>query len=80
MPQSQQVGTEEPKTNVSVPQQEGQADAISGKAQQIKIQMQTMNQRDQTLTLKQSMKKKKTLMQNMQKLSYLELGHCIRGQ
>ena len=32
MPWSQQGGTEKPETNVSVPQQEGQADAISSKA------------------------------------------------
>ena len=32
MPWPQQGGAEEPETNVSVPQQEGQADATRGKA------------------------------------------------
>ena len=38
------------------------------------------NWRDQTLRLKQSVKKRKTLVQNMWKWSYLKTKHSIRGQ
>ena len=79
-PWSQQVGTKEPETNVSVPQQVGQEDTISGKAIADYNLDITTNQRDWILTSKQSIRKRKSLMQNMQKWSYLKLGHCIRGR
>ena len=67
MPWPQQGGTEEPEINISVPQQEGQADAIGGKIIADCNPDVTMNQRNQTLKLKQLMKNRKTLMQDMQK-------------
>ena len=39
-----------------------------------------MNHRDQTMRLKQSIKRMKTLMKNIQKWSYVKRGHGIRGQ
>ena len=73
MPWSQQEGTEEP---VSVSQQGRKADATRGRD----IADYNQDQRDQTLKLKQLMKKRRTLMQNVQKWSYLDMEHYIRGQ
>ena len=71
---------EEPETNASVHQQEEHRDAREGKVIADHDLDITMNQRGQTLTLTQLMKKRKTLMLNMEKLSYLKMEHCIRGQ
>ena len=57
-PRSQQEGTEEHEININVPQQEGQADATGNPDIDYEPE-------GSDLKLKQSVKKRKTLMQNM---------------
>ena len=76
----QPEGKDKPETSHSVPEQEGQVDATSGKSEADYNLDVDYKSRDQTKTSKQLMRKRKTLMQSMQKLSYLKLRHCIRRQ
>ena len=77
MPWSQQGGADEPEMNISVPQQEGQADATRG---EVKVDYSLhVDYKPEGSKSKQSLKKRRTLMQNMQKWSYLEMGHHIKG-
>ena len=67
-----------PDTNISIPQQEGQADASGGKA--IADYNPDVDYKPEGNILKLKQNKRKTLMQNMQTWSYLEMGHCVTGQ
>ena len=62
------------------PRKGGQTNAARGKAIADNDLDINYEKRNQTLTSKQSMKKRRTLTQSMQKWSYLKMGHCIRGQ
>ena len=65
-PWSQQEGTEKPQLNIIVPQQEGHTDAKGDEAI-ADYDPDIDYQRNQTLKSKKSMRKRKPLMQNMQK-------------
>ena len=66
-PWSWQKGADETEVNISVPQQVGQTDASRGEVVADYNPDVDMNQRSQILRSKQSMKKRKTLMQNILK-------------
>ena len=77
--QLQSEGKDKPEPNVSVPQQEVQPDATEGK--DIVDYKPDIDYEGQNLKTSQSLKKKRRriLMQSMQKWSYLYWGPSVRG-